>query len=213
MDESRECELKMSEASLSSATSPNILVSSISPARRVEVVDLDEGQPAGTSSQLVLEFVRRSKRARKPSVILQLYEVTSDPVIITDGEFTHFALLAELEQVSDEEALSDSRWRSAMEEELKAIKKRTRPGRSRAGTVKGETSNITLHGTKRILRYIKETIELGLMYPTNLNGYEAKLVGFIDADSCGDKDDRKNTTDYMFMINNSPISWCSKSKE
>ncbi|XP_073222518.1 secreted RxLR effector protein 161-like [Cicer arietinum] len=63
---------------------------------------------------------------------------------------------------------------------------------------------------KRILRYINETIELGLLYPTNSNEDEAELVGFTDADWCRDKDDRKSTTSYVFMINNSPISWCLK---
>ncbi|XP_073222576.1 secreted RxLR effector protein 161-like [Cicer arietinum] len=63
---------------------------------------------------------------------------------------------------------------------------------------------------KRILRNIKETIELGLLYPTNTNGDEAELVGFIDAYWCGDKDDRISITGDVSMINNSPISWCSK---
>nr|XP_027192697.1 uncharacterized protein LOC113787749 [Cicer arietinum] len=35
---------------------------------------------------------------------------------------------------------------------------------------------------KRILRYIKETIELGLLYPINLNEDEVELVGFTDVD-------------------------------
>ncbi|XP_073222569.1 secreted RxLR effector protein 161-like [Cicer arietinum] len=47
---------------------------------------------------------------------------------------------------------------------------------------------------KRILRYINETIELGLLYPTNSNGDEAELVGFTNADWCRDKNDRKSTT-------------------
>ncbi|XP_073219863.1 secreted RxLR effector protein 161-like [Cicer arietinum] len=64
--------------------------------------------------------------------------------------------------------------------------------------------------TKKILRYIKETIELGLLYPTNLNEDEGELVGFTDVDWCGDIDDRKSTTSYVFTINNSPISWYSR---
>ncbi|XP_027189353.1 secreted RxLR effector protein 161-like [Cicer arietinum] len=63
---------------------------------------------------------------------------------------------------------------------------------------------------KRILRYIKEAIELGLLYSTKLNEDEAELIGFTNVDWCGDIDDRKSTTRYVFTINNSPISWCSK---
>nr|XP_027187919.1 uncharacterized protein LOC113785507 [Cicer arietinum] len=63
---------------------------------------------------------------------------------------------------------------------------------------------------KRILRYIKETIELELLYSIKLNEEEAEFIGFTDADWCGDMDDRKSTIDYVFTINNSPISWCSK---
>ncbi|XP_073225732.1 secreted RxLR effector protein 161-like [Cicer arietinum] len=64
--------------------------------------------------------------------------------------------------------------------------------------------------TKKILRYIKKTIELCMLYSTILNEDEAELVGFTDADWCGDRDDRKSTTDYVFTVNNSPISWCSR---
>ncbi|XP_073224768.1 secreted RxLR effector protein 161-like [Cicer arietinum] len=64
--------------------------------------------------------------------------------------------------------------------------------------------------TKRILRYIKEARELGLIYARNQNGDEAGLTGFTYVDWCGDKDDRKNTSGYVFMINESPILWCSR---
>ncbi|XP_073221586.1 uncharacterized protein [Cicer arietinum] len=46
-----------------------------------------------------------------------------EEVSIGDGELTHFALLAESQPVSDEEALSDPRWRATMDEELKSIEK------------------------------------------------------------------------------------------
>ncbi|XP_073222941.1 secreted RxLR effector protein 161-like [Cicer arietinum] len=57
--------------------------------------------------------------------------------------------------------------------------------------------------TKRILRYIKETNELGLLYPRNSNGDEAELVDFTDVDWWGDKDERKSTTGYVLMIHQS----------
>ncbi|XP_073221453.1 secreted RxLR effector protein 161-like [Cicer arietinum] len=63
---------------------------------------------------------------------------------------------------------------------------------------------------KRILRYIKETSELGLHYARNQTGIEAGLIGFTDSDWCGDKDDRKNNSHYVFLINESLTSWCSR---
>ncbi|XP_073224920.1 secreted RxLR effector protein 161-like [Cicer arietinum] len=64
--------------------------------------------------------------------------------------------------------------------------------------------------SKRILRYIKETSELGLLYPRSSNEREVKLIGYTDVNWCGDKDDRKSTASYVFMMNKTPISWCSK---
>ncbi|XP_073219956.1 secreted RxLR effector protein 161-like [Cicer arietinum] len=63
---------------------------------------------------------------------------------------------------------------------------------------------------KRILRYIKETNDYGLLYATKSNEGDAELVGFTDVDWCGDKDDKKRIPRAVFMINKSPFSWCSK---
>ena len=59
---------------------------------------------------------------------------------------------------------------------------------------------------KRILRYLKGTTHLGLMYrPDN-----STLVGYSDADWAGDTNDRKSTSGYVFMMSGSAISWRSK---
>jgi len=50
---------------------------------------------------------------------------------------------------------------------------------------------------KRILRYVRGTISLSLMY-TRTNDY--RLVGYSDSDWCGDVDDRKNTFEYVFFM-------------
>jgi hypothetical protein len=44
---------------------------------------------------------------------------------------------------------------------------------------------------KRIIRYIKGTIDFGLLYPSY---NEFKLVGYSDSDWGGDVDDRKSTS-------------------
>ncbi|XP_019451821.1 PREDICTED: uncharacterized protein LOC109353920 [Lupinus angustifolius] len=70
-----------------------------------------------------------------------------------------------------------------------------------------------LLAAKRILIYVKGTIEYGLMLPSKANSTNHKMLGFSDADWCGDKSDRKSTTSYVFMFGDDPISWCSKKQE
>ena len=59
---------------------------------------------------------------------------------------------------------------------------------------------------KRVLRYLKGTTYLGLLYrPDELN-----LTGYSDADWAGDTEDRKSTSGYVFMMSGSAVSWRSK---
>jgi len=63
-----------------------------------------------------------------------------------------------------------------------------------------------LHAAKRVLRYLKGTTTLGIMYgkpPMRLNA-------FSDADWAGDVNTRKSTTGYVVMLNNGAIAWRSK---
>lgn len=60
---------------------------------------------------------------------------------------------------------------------------------------------------KRILRYIKNTINLGILY---LNSDEEKLIAFSDADYAGDMDTRRSTSGAAFMFGGSIISWSSE---
>ena len=50
---------------------------------------------------------------------------------------------------------------------------------------------------KRILRYVKRTMEFGLFYPYD---DEAMLYGYSDSDWGGDQDERKSTTGYIFYL-------------
>lgn len=61
---------------------------------------------------------------------------------------------------------------------------------------------------KRVLRYIKSTIDLKLTYKRNINAEFVK--SFVDADWGGDTITRKSTTGFCFQIYNNTISWCSK---
>lgn len=60
---------------------------------------------------------------------------------------------------------------------------------------------------KPILRYLKGLQDRGITY-----GGEKELCieGYSDSDWAGDKESRKSTSGYIFMLNGGPVSWCSK---
>ncbi|XP_068644967.1 uncharacterized mitochondrial protein AtMg00810-like [Aristolochia californica] len=64
-----------------------------------------------------------------------------------------------------------------------------------------------LEAVRRILRYVKSTIDYGLVYK---KGEDCKLVGYCDADYTGDHNTRRSTTGYVFKLGSGTISWCSK---
>ncbi|KAE8672542.1 tir-nbs resistance protein [Hibiscus syriacus] len=64
-----------------------------------------------------------------------------------------------------------------------------------------------LEAVQRILRYVKNTIDYGLLYK---KGEDCKLVGYCDADYAGDHDTRRSTTGYVFKLGSRTISLCSK---
>ncbi|RDX83787.1 hypothetical protein CR513_35263, partial [Mucuna pruriens] len=61
--------------------------------------------------------------------------------------------------------------------------------------------------TKRILRYLKGTLDFGLFYSSS---NEFKLMGFCNSDFVGDVDDRKNTIGFMFFMGSCAFTWNSK---
>ena len=67
----------------------------------------------------------------------------------------------------------------------------------------------TSHWTavKRIMRYLRGTTHLGLLFSSKAMG---DCVGYSDADWGGDLDDRKSTSGYVFQISGGPVSWRSK---
>ena len=59
----------------------------------------------------------------------------------------------------------------------------------------------------RLWAYLKRTKDLGLSFSPNK---DIKLSSYCDSDWGGDKETRKSTTGYLFLIGNTPISWASK---
>jgi hypothetical protein len=63
-----------------------------------------------------------------------------------------------------------------------------------------------VQAVKRILRYIRGTIETGIIFKRDESNV---LIGYADADFAGHADDSRSTSGYMFLLNG-PISWSSR---
>lgn len=61
---------------------------------------------------------------------------------------------------------------------------------------------------KNILRYIRGTIDMKLVYTKNQQA--DALVGYSDSDWAGDRNDSKSTSGYVFKLHGNTISWASR---
>ena len=64
-----------------------------------------------------------------------------------------------------------------------------------------------LKATKRILKYLKHTQNVGLWYP---KGAKFELIGYSDSDYAGCKVERKSTSGTCQLLRRSLVSWSSK---
>ncbi|KAK9724336.1 hypothetical protein RND81_05G065300 [Saponaria officinalis] len=64
-----------------------------------------------------------------------------------------------------------------------------------------------LEAIQKILRYVKESIDHGILYPSS---EVLDVYGYCDADYAGDHDTRRSTTIYVFMLGSRAVFWCSK---
>ncbi|GJW15536.1 indole-3-acetic acid-amido synthetase GH3.17, partial [Tanacetum coccineum] len=64
-----------------------------------------------------------------------------------------------------------------------------------------------LEAVRRILRYVKSTLDYGIMFR---KGEDCRLVSYCDADYAGDHDTRRSTSGYVCLLGSGAISWCSK---
>ena len=69
-------------------------------------------------------------------------------------------------------------------------------------------NKIHWNAVKRIIRYIKGTLNFGLIYKSNND--ITKIQAFSDADYAGDLTDRRSTTGYILKLGNSVVVWGSQ---
>ena len=60
-------------------------------------------------------------------------------------------------------------------------------------------TELHLQAGKRVLRYLKGTVDLGVLYRKR-----------VMCDYAGEIDDRKSTSDYVFLLSDGAVSWSSK---
>jgi hypothetical protein len=63
-----------------------------------------------------------------------------------------------------------------------------------------------MKSARYVLRYLKGTQNLSITYGRSSS---FRIHGFSDANWGGDKNDRKSTTGYLFMVNSGAVSWTS----
>jgi hypothetical protein len=68
-------------------------------------------------------------------------------------------------------------------------------------------TELHLQAAKRVLRYLKGTVDYGIFYKKNEN---KQLVTFTDSDYARDIEDKKSTSGYVFMLSGGAVSWSSK---
>lgn len=66
---------------------------------------------------------------------------------------------------------------------------------------------------KRILRYLRGTLDFGVLFPHQKEKVEPQLVAYSDSNWGEDVFDRKSTMGHVFLFGGAPISWCSKKQD
>ncbi len=71
-----------------------------------------------------------------------------------------------------------------------------------------------LRAAKRVIRYLKGTINLGLVYGRSTRHPPPYgLIGYADSNFARDPEDRKSVIGYCFFLNGAVVSWRSKKQQ
>jgi len=71
-------------------------------------------------------------------------------------------------------------------------------------------SEVHLQAAKRVVRYIKDTLDYDVKYS---HSHNFKLYGYSDSDWAGCVDNMRSTTGYCFTFGSGVFSWLSKKQE
>ncbi|XP_050896405.1 secreted RxLR effector protein 161-like [Lathyrus oleraceus] len=63
---------------------------------------------------------------------------------------------------------------------------------------------------RRILRYLKRSINYGILFPRDSESKEDEITFYLDVGWCGDEEDQRSTIGYFFQVFGAPISLCSR---
>ena len=66
--------------------------------------------------------------------------------------------------------------------------------------------NCALGSSEKDLRYLRGTTDLALCFHKG----DLRLKGYSDVDWTGDRDERKSTSGYVFILGSGVVSWCNK---
>jgi len=61
---------------------------------------------------------------------------------------------------------------------------------------------------KWVLRYIKGTIDAGLVFKKDSTSKQ-ECIGYVNSDDAGDLDKHRSTKGYVFTLSQAPVSWRS----
>lgn len=67
-------------------------------------------------------------------------------------------------------------------------------------------------GAKHIVRYLKSTIDGGILYSNKFKN-NSLITTYSDVDWADDQDDRKSTSGYITMMHGEPVTWTSRKQE
>ncbi|KAL5538743.1 hypothetical protein UlMin_046006 [Ulmus minor] len=148
----------------------------------------------GSASKILGMTIERDKHRKTLKITQKTYlEKLVDKFGMKDAKPTriplagHFKLLVNLELVKEEERRKKKEERRYMERIL---------------------YKEHWEAMKRLIRYIKGSTNLGLIYKND--GNRIWLDGYIDSYYAGDIDRRRYTTSYFFTINGCCVSWKSQ---
>ena len=65
-----------------------------------------------------------------------------------------------------------------------------------------------LEAVRWILQYIKDTINVGLVFVKDTIG-KKECIRYVNSDYAGDHDKRRSMTGYVFIFIQAPVSWYS----